>query len=58
MKKIRLINYPSEYFNVIDKDDEGCFVFGSILLEVVGEVLIDTPDYGKVWFPKNCIEGD
>jgi hypothetical protein len=58
MKKIRLTDYPSEYFNVIDKDDEGCFVFGEIIRTSDSCVLISTEYYGPVWFPEDCIKGD
>ena len=58
MKKIRLTDYPSEYFNVIDKDDEGCFVFGEIIGTSDSYVLISTEDYGPVWFCEDCIKGD
>ena len=59
MKKIRLNNDLKEYFNIIEKDENGYYVFGSILSEVLGHIVIDTPDYGTVWFPKNIvIKGD
>lgn len=59
MKKIRLNDDIKEYFNVIDQDENGYYVFGSVVSELIDEVLINTPDYGGVWFPKNIIiKGD
>ena len=59
MKKIRLNDDIKEYFNVIDQDENGYYVFGSIVSELIDEVIINTPDYGRVLFPKNIIiKGD
>lgn len=57
MKKVRVIDYPKECFNLVDSDDQGYFIEGEIIEERGNDVLISSPDYGGVYFPKELIEG-
>jgi hypothetical protein len=58
MKKVRVKDYPREYFNVIDQDQEGWYVEGEIIEENEDNVIILHPDYNRVSYPTEMIIRD
>lgn len=58
MKKVRVSDYPREYFNIVDEDEDGYFVFGEIIEVREDSVCINHPDYYHVSYPKELIIWD
>lgn len=58
MKKVRVSDYPKEYFNIVDEDENGYFVFGEIIEVSEDSVCINHPDYNHVSYPKELIIWD
>lgn len=56
MKKVRITDYPTEYFNLVEDDNQGWYIEGEIIEENEDNVIILHPDYNRVYFPKQLLE--